>query len=81
MPTELNGDFSRILGATCVLEIAWDSSKAERLHDLARNSMDSVGVSGRARDTGSQLAGAFSSMFSSRRNKHLETHELTDMNN
>lgn len=54
---------------------------AERLHDLARNSMDSVGVSGRAHDEGSQLAGARSSIFSSRRDKHWETHELTVTNN
>lgn len=52
---------------------------AERLHDLPRNSMDSVGVSGAAHDdTGSQRAGLFSSMFSSFCDKLFVLHELTE---
>lgn len=39
---------------------------AEMLHDLARNSIDSVGVSGAGQIVGVQLpAGPFSSMFAS----------------
>lgn len=39
---------------------------ADRLHDLARNSMDSVGVSGGgAHEISPQLAGSSSFMFSS----------------
>lgn len=44
---------------------AFDSSFADRLHDLAKNSMDSVGVSGGGHIAGSQLASLSSSMFSS----------------
>lgn len=51
--------------AMFVPDKALESSMAERLHDLARNSMDSVGVSGAAPDEGSHLAGPFSSIFSS----------------
>lgn len=50
---------------------------AETLHDLARNSMDSVGVSGGGQEIASQIAGLFSSMFSSLCNVHLEAQELT----
>jgi hypothetical protein len=60
------------------VERALESSIAETLHDLARNSIDSVGVSGAAQDTGSQEAGPFSSMFSSFCNKLLVLHELTE---
>lgn len=50
---------------TLVLCSALESSMADRLHDLARNSIDSVGVSGGGQDDAGQSAGAFSSMFSS----------------
>lgn len=55
-----------------VLCNALESSMAERLHDLARNSIDSVGVSGGGQDDAVQSAGAFSSMFSSWWTEHLE---------
>lgn len=48
-----------------VLCSALESSVAERLHDLARNSIDSVGVSGAAQDDAGLSTGTFSSMFSS----------------
>lgn len=40
--------------------------------------MDSIGVSGRTHEPGNQLAGPFSSMFSSRVDEHLAKHELTE---
>ena len=56
---------------------------AETLHDLAKNSMDSVGVSGAAvaaamavQEAVSKIAGLFSSMFSSLGNEYFEAHEL-----
>lgn len=60
----------------CVLARALDSSIAERLHDLARNSMDSVGVSGGGQD----LAGPFSSIFSNLWDELFTLHELTIYN-
>ena len=60
------------------MERALESSLAERLQDLPRNSMDSIGVSGRTHELGNQLAGPFSSMFSSRVDEHLTKHELTE---
>ena len=82
MPMEESVDLSRLWESetTRVFERALESSVAETLHDLARNSMDSVGVSGWAQDTVSQLAGQFSSMFSSRGSEHLEAQELTATN-
>ena len=68
-PAEARGDFS---------ESALESSVAETLQDLARNSMDSVGVSGGGHVAGSQLAGPSSSMFSSLFSEHFEPHELAD---
>ena len=55
---------------------ALESSMAERLHDLARNSIDSVGVSGGGQDDAVQSAGAFSSMFSSWWTEHFELDAL-----
>lgn len=55
--------------SSCVLQRALESSLAERLHALAKNSIDSVGVSGFWQETGagSQLSTLMlsSSMFSS----------------
>lgn len=65
-PSEEKEDLS------CVSERTLESSIAERLHDLARNSMDSVGVLGRTNDMGSQRAGPSSSMFSSCRDVHFK---------
>ncbi|KAM2969588.1 hypothetical protein FF2_016671 [Malus domestica] len=67
--SELNADLSRVLEATFtrVWERALEISMAERLHDLARNSIDSVGVSGGGADDPSVplTIPPFSSMFSS----------------
>lgn len=60
-----NGGFSTGSVASFVLQRAFESSTAERLHDLAKNSIDSVGVSGGGQVTGSQSAAFSSSMFSS----------------
>ena len=63
------------------MERALESSLADRLQDLPRNSMDSIGVSGRTNEPGNQFAGLFSSMFSSRVDEHLAKHELTETDN
>lgn len=68
---------SRLFKDTWVVDRAVESSIAERLHDLARNSMDSVGVSGGAHDNGSHFAGPFSSIFSSFCDELFIMHELT----
>lgn len=70
---------SRFLGSeTWEFERALESSTAERLQDLARNSMGSTGVSGAAQNSDLlQLAGPFSSMFSSLCTVLLALHELT----
>lgn len=73
------GGLSRLFKGIFVLVKALESSIAERLHDLARNSMDSVGVSGGgAVDKGSQLGGPFSSIFSSLCEVPFAQHELTN---
>ncbi|GER25561.1 mRNA 3'-end-processing protein rna-14 [Striga asiatica] len=51
--------------------LALDSSTAETLHDRAKNSMDSVGVSGCGPTTGPHSATFSSSMFSSPLGLHL----------
>ena len=50
---------------------AFEISMADRLHDLARNSMVSVGVSGARSDDECQHMGPSSSMFSSCCDWHL----------
>ena len=60
------------------MESALESSLAERLQDLPRYSMDSIGVSGKTLEPGNQLGGPFSSMFSSRFDEHFAKHELTE---
>lgn len=74
-PTELRGNFSEVLfAARQVWERALESSAAEILHDLARNSIDLVGVSGGRQVAGSQLAGLSSCMFSSLFSELREAH-------
>ena len=61
-----------------VLFNALESSMAERLHDLARNSMNSVGVSGGTQDTADNSVGPFSSILSSSPLiQHFDLLELT----
>ncbi|KAF5732611.1 putative chaperonin-60kD ch60 [Tripterygium wilfordii] len=62
-PAEQRGGLSRLVeGLTGLMVSALESSMAERLHDLARNSMDSGG----GHDVGSQSkAGPFSSILTS----------------
>ena len=50
----------------------------DKLQDLARNSMDSVGVSGGGHVAGSQIASLSSLMPSSLLGMHLELKELTE---
>lgn len=76
-PTEPRGNFSEVLfTATQVWVRALESSAAEILHDLARNSIDSVGVSGGGQVAGSQLAGLSSCMFSSLFSELWEPHTV-----
>lgn len=64
--------------ACFVLHRAFESSMAETLHDLAKYSMDSVGVSGGGHATGSHSTTFSSSMFSSLLDLHMEPSEFMD---
>lgn len=77
--TEEKDNFSWSLAAIFLFERAFESSIAERLHDLARNSMDSVGVSGGGQlSCCQQVAGPSSSMLSSLSNVPFPLHEFTN---